>query len=178
MHRVGRDKNSILKTHQCKISPNDTVILIFGEIDVRCHVKKIAQRFGISPTEVIDNLANRYFNAIDECFGKYNLKNMIICEIMPPSIHPKLKYFDEVPEGDVTKLGYPAIGTFDERLEYRRLLNTAMEARCAKRNYKFFKYDHLITNEKGALIPELSDANVHLAQKHHYLIHRELRKIL
>src|SRR5690242_3783812 len=62
MHRVGRDGLWFLREKH--LAPDDWLLTVFGEIDARCHVGRIADERNTSYEEVAFDLVARYIRSI------------------------------------------------------------------------------------------------------------------
>src|SRR5579872_2784969 len=60
MHRIGRDGLSFLDLRMKEIEEGATIVFVYGEIDVRCHIGKQRDLFGRKQDEIIDSLARNY----------------------------------------------------------------------------------------------------------------------
>ena len=62
MFKIGRD-NKIVNHHNNHNSKENIFVLIYGEIDCRCHIGKQV-KLGRTEDEIIDDLVNKYFQTI------------------------------------------------------------------------------------------------------------------
>jgi hypothetical protein len=63
MFRIGRD-NKIINYDPNMIEKNDTVVISYGEVDCRCHVKR-QMNLGREEDAVIRELVDKYFTTIN-----------------------------------------------------------------------------------------------------------------
>jgi len=97
------------------VGPREPVLMVFGEIDCRCHLARLATR-DRSIAQLAAELAQRYAHAGREIAGRRPLA------------------FLRVPPATVMQLSdalFPTVGTFDERSRARVAFNSAL-ARAAR----------------------------------------------
>ena len=70
-YSFGRDKLNRLNITNFNVKENDMVIFCFGEVDCRCHIHKYITNY-ISYTNIIDEIINNYFIAINLNVKQYN----------------------------------------------------------------------------------------------------------
>lgn len=146
---------------QYGVAENDTVLFVFGEIDVRCHIAKQADQQRVGVDAVIESLATRYCDMIVRNRALYKKCTSIVMEVMPPC-------------DQAYNPSYPRCGTIEERVVVTRQLNAKLKAACAERGILFFEIHDLLADANGILIAELSDGNVHVAMTHNYLVKQKL----
>lgn len=145
MYATSQGKTSFIKN----VKPKEYVIWCFGEIDVRCHIKK-QERLGRNVDEVISSLVKDYVDHIIQTQKKYHY-NCFIMSIVPPAY-----------DGSKPNKAYPFEGTDEERKSYTIKLNALLEKACIKNNFKFFNVYDLYKDENGMLNRALSDGHVHI----------------
>jgi hypothetical protein len=164
-HSFGREKLNRLNIKDYDVKENDTCIFSFGEIDCRCHIKKhITQNK--SYKNIIDEIVQNYFNAIEINIKQYNNLNIYVYNVVPV---PQLfnTWNDE---------GYPFIGTDEERKSFVLYFNKKIEENCKIYNFKFFNiYDKYIDKD-GYLNKKYSDDHVHVANNKNKFIRKFLFK--
>ncbi len=139
MFRVGRDG-----WHEPGIEPNDTVIWAFGEIDVRCHVVRIADRDGRTIEDVANALADAYVASVLKATGRH-----VIACVTPPSNM-----------GDCPPL--PMYGTLEQRTQATLLLNARLKWNCEQHGIPWLDFYWKYANPDGSLDMAKSDGIVHL----------------
>lgn len=135
------------------IKDGDSIIFCFGEVDCRCHIYK-----HITDTNtyqnIIDNIINNYFDAIqlNISVSQIKFKNICVYNVVPP-----VEKYNTSENHD-----YPYLGTDEERKNYVLYFNKKIKEYCIKYNYIFFDiYDKYI-DENGFLNKDLSDGHVHI----------------
>lgn len=148
----------------CDIKKNEKVVFCFGEIDVRCHIKK--NSIDDDYMSLIDKLSINYINNILEIKNIHNLNNIYVYNVVPPkkiefdeneAKHPKyLKYDEELFKP------YIMVGSDYERLNYTRYLNSQLKKLTTKNNLGFIDIYNYYADENGFLNLDLSDGWVHI----------------
>ena len=59
MHRIGRDSLSYFNIKDYSVQENVYVVFVFGEIDVRCHIGRIADQKFLKLDDVINVNKNK-----------------------------------------------------------------------------------------------------------------------
>lgn len=162
-HRVGRDGvASVITADPPQLSMY--CVFVFGEIDVRCHLKRIADEQKRNWFDVIADVAMRYTITISAyCTDKK--KTPIICSVLPPS--------DRGHENSL-----PVYGPLEERVISTLIFNTMTEKWCRQLGIKFLDIWHRFALTDGSLNHEFSDGLVHIAEKHYDIVHEEYGQLL
>ena len=156
MFRIGRD-NKIINFNIHEINPNDIIVLVYGEIDCRCHIQRQID-LGRNEDDVIFELVNQYFETIKNNIITKPLQ-VVVVGIIPPT--QKLEY--EIIHGPITH-EFPFLGTDKERARYTQKMNTLLEQMSHQDGYTYFNPYLYYTREDGTLKHELSDKIVHIQQ--------------
>lgn len=164
MYRVGREGLKDLNIKKWGIQEGDVIIYVFGEIDVRCHILKQRDQ-GRSLDDIIDQVVDRYLDALSANKQQYNSLVTIVCSITPPTDQAENKDF-------------PIYGTLSERIQVTRDINKLLNKRCKERGFLFLDSYPYYSSEDGDLREELSDGSVHIAIEHNNPIRRELVRLL
>jgi len=80
MFRIGRD-NRIINYNKNEVYPGDTILLVYGEVDCRCHIERQKQ-LGKNEDIIINELVHKYFQTL-----KNNIPpqiTTIIVAVVPP----------------------------------------------------------------------------------------------
>lgn len=151
-YSFGKEKLDRCDIRNFNIKDGDTVVFCFGEIDCRCHIHKHIKD-NVSYKDIIDNIVNNYFDAIELNVTTSNLRlNICVYNVVPP-----------VKKEDVTEnTTYPYLGTDEERKNYSLYFNEKLKEKCFQKKYIFFDVYNKYTDENGFLRKELSDGNVHI----------------
>jgi hypothetical protein len=158
MHRVGRD-NQIPKFYINEHDENSVLLFTFGEVDCRCHIKK-QLNLNRDLKEVLEKLVKNYLNAVKNAIGKYS--QIIIVGIIPVVRKSDYELNHKISDK------FPFMGTDEERVSYKILLNKLLEEEC--QNYPDFKYIYpykLYENENGTLNYDFSDQFLHISKNTH-----------
>ena len=152
-YSFGIEKLKRIDIRNLNIEDGDSIIFCLGEIDCRCHIHKYINE-SLKYEEIIDNIIENYFEAIELNIDLCNikLKNICIYNIVPP-IEKHNTY--ENPE-------YPYLGSDEERKKYVLYFNKKLKEKCFQKNYIFFDVYDKYTDENGFLNKNLSDSNVHI----------------
>lgn len=161
MFRIGRD-NIIINFNKDEIQENDVIILVYGEVDCRCHVQRQINS-GKDEDDVINELTNKYFQTIKDNIPDKNLK-IIIVGIIPPSE----KYNYESINGPILH-EFPFVGSDEDRVRYTNKVNKNLQEHAINNKYIYFNPYSYYSREDGMLKFELSDLNVHLGDNSHFL---------
>ena len=145
MHRYGRD--GITLDFQPK--PGDTVIVSCGEIDIRMFfMRQLAK--GRSAEEIIDTLVTKY------CASLQSLRQdgvaLWALGAPPPS------RLGSIP----AELGWPCVGSNEDRVRYTRELNAALERECARCGLGYLDQYQYCADAEGLLFPEMTGDGVHI----------------
>jgi hypothetical protein len=140
------------------IKDGDTIIFCLGEIDCRCHIHKNITP-GSSYRDIIDNIIDGYFEAIDinVATSQLKLKNVCVYNVVPPVNK----------NNTIEHPHYPYLGSDDERKQYVLYFNEKVKEKCILKNYIFVDVYDKYTDPDGFLRKDLSDGNVHIGDGVH-----------
>jgi hypothetical protein len=152
-YSFGNEKLNRCDIRNFEMNDSDTIIFSLGEIDCRCHVKKHITDT-ITYQDIIDNIVNNYFDAIDLniTISQIKFKNICVYNIVPPI--QKYNTFED-PQ-------YPYVGTDEERQQYALYFNQKLKEKCIEKGYIFFDIYNKYADENGFLRKDLSDGYVHI----------------
>lgn len=145
MHRIGRDGIASMLTprwgfgrfRKHVLRSYDHVFLSFGEIDSREHIDRIAQRNAMDTGLVIDDLTERYLDAVEAYFGVSGVP-VVVC--VPPV----------TPYANTT-----------EQKDLRDRVNAALAKKCESRGISFLDYRKTAPLEDRCIADGHHDGNVH-----------------
>lgn len=150
------------------IQSDDSVVFCFGEIEVRCHIKKNIVYDNYQP--IITNICNNYISEILEIKKNNNITSAYIYNILPTRrVDSKEPYnitcityqnYDE--EGAKP---FPFIGSDSERKKYTIFFNYELKKLAQKNNLGFIDVYQEYADEDGYLNMNLSDGSVHIGNK-------------
>ena len=154
MHRIGRD-NSIVNFHSQYNGVGNTFVLLYGEVDCRCHIyRQLAE--GRELNAVCKTLVDNYFATMANNITSYD--KIVVCSITP-SI--RRSEYERV-HGVVTH-SFPFMGTDDERVTYTKLMNSLISEKCREMGYIFLDVFGEYSRDDGTLKSELSDGICHIS---------------
>jgi hypothetical protein len=161
MFRIGRDNIIINFNKNNTIYDNDIIVLSYGEVDCRCHIRQQINK-GRNEDDIINELVNNYFTTI---------KNNIIkkCKIIIVAVIPPTKQCDHDLINGPIKHEFPFIGSDEDRVRYTNKVNKKLEELSNKYNFIYFNPYCYYTREDGTLKHELSDKIVHLGDNSYFL---------
>ena len=157
MYRIGRD-NMITNFDPSMHTKNSIIVLHYGEIDCRNHIKKQIDK-GRDEDTIIKELVNCYFETIKN--NVLNYKHIVIIAVMPP--------FERYNYDSLYGSSLPFVGTDEERVRYTEKMNQVLQSKCSEYEYIFFDPFEYYKNEKKCLKIELSDSDVHLGNNAHFI---------
>lgn len=127
---------------------DDTVVWLFGEVDCRCHLRRVADRGGHDVDDVVAILAKRYVRRIALYPGRH-----VVCSVVPAA------------DVDMNR-DYPTYGDIHQRVYVTRKFNEFLACRCLRNGIAFCDYHAAFATPGGWLDASLSDGNVHVATEH------------
>lgn len=153
MFRIGRD-NMIINHNPQEVTEKDTVLLVYGEVDCRCHIQRQIDA-GREEDNVICELIANYFRTIRN--NIHPQAKVVIVSIIPPT---KQNEYESL-HGPITH-EFPFVGTDEARTRYTKKMNLLLEQNAKQNGYYFFSpYAHC-TRHDGTLCFEMSDTCGHL----------------
>lgn len=164
MHRVGRDGADFVLKYVPISEPDDLFVFVFGEIDVRCHIIRIAEKKGRTPEMVVNDLVDRFINSIEEVM-KGRSGRVVICSVVPPSTF----------SGDPN---YPTCGTLRDRVAIQTMLNEKLRSSAGKSKFLYLDFARFYVDRKGGLCIGRSDGAVHIGLDHTKPIRDELARLI
>jgi hypothetical protein len=150
MHRVGRDGVASILPRRFPLRRFDGIVFVFGEIDCRVHVARVAARLAISTDAVVDDLVPRYIASIREFRAGYSGRIAISC-VIPPA---------------AATLPIAAVMTAAEaclqQVQIRRYMNTLLRRAAAEHGLDFVDFYDAFAVDAGEIDPARSDQGVHI----------------
>lgn len=140
MHRIARDG-----MHDSPaFKDGDSLIFCFGEIDVRCHVKKQAVDQGCDPQVVIDKLSEDYMASLVK-FGQSRPElELFVLSVVPPA-----RAFPQE--------NFPFIGSDQERASFTKSLNARLRQLCSSAGIGYIDVHTTYADDQGMLPISLAD---------------------
>jgi len=148
LKRIGHPNETLLLDSVASIqfAPEDSLLLCFGEIDMRCWVDVHVKNRGRQPQPLLQEWIDLYLDKASQLTPK-----PAILGIVPPA--PKLR---------IDRDEFPVAGSDQERAAYTILANHILSQGCAQRNLPFVDIS-VYADPQGMLRYELSDGIVHIA---------------
>ena len=151
LKRVGYLEDDLLPNHAklCRLTPADTLILCFGEIDCRCYVYPQAIRPNIDLRAVLTDWVERYLTRAVTL--DLNGARPVIMAVAPPTTFAR-----------AYNATFPVAGTDEDRVRYTRLMNECLHESCARRSVPLIDATDYYADANGMLQIAKADANVHI----------------
>lgn len=152
-YSFGKDILSRCDIRNFNIKNGDSIVFCFGEIDCRYHIHKHVSETN-SFMNIIDNIVDNYFKAIELNINLLNLslKNICVYNVVPP--------VQKHMTGENEK--YPFLGSDEERKIYTLYFNKKLKEKCNEYKYIYFDVYEKYIDENGYLRKDLSDGHVHI----------------
>lgn len=131
------------------LKKGDAVLVIAGEIDVRCHVEVQTRERGRTLKEVLEDLGDSAARSTEELRAAFPIR-VFFCSIIPPTAG------EENPE-------WPFRGTLAERSEWTARLNEILRSKLAGVGVSILDPYSSFRGEDGTLLAKFRDESVHLA---------------
>lgn len=170
MHRIGRDKHLINCDPQVIDKENDVVIILYGEVDCRCHIGRQVLK-GRDLAEIVNTLVGSYINTIIQ----YGFRHTIVMAVPPPV--PRKDYEDR--NGPITH-HLPMVGNDEERLLYTIKVNEKLKSKCQEHNLHFVDPFDSYKRADGFMDYSKSDGNIHIGNNKEVLkiLHKYILKLI
>ena len=150
MRRVGLLEDTVVPNavRELNLTPTDTLILCFGEPDIRCHVHRHVTDRKIAPDALLQLWTERYFASV--AAFQTNGARIGIMSVTPPCRAAHVA-------GQI----YPSAGTDEERANYTRTLNALLRSGCESVGWLFVDVYSEYVDPSGMMNMELSGDGVH-----------------
>lgn len=149
MHRIGRDGLSYFNIKDYNVQENDDLVFVFGEIDVRCHIGRIADKKSLKLDDVINDLANNYVKTIIKNREQFEKINCMVFNVLPPT-----KFY--------SNFYFPYYGSLEDRVLITNKLNLKLKELCYQFDLKFIDIYDLYTDSECKLNLLLANNDPHL----------------
>jgi hypothetical protein len=136
------------------LASDETLILVFGEIDCRGHIFDQHVKQNKSISELINLTIEHYGNVLKDLKDR-GIKFIVYG--IPPANH----------QGDI---GWDNCTPVEERAKIYREFNTKLRSFCEKRGYKYLDIYSRTVNSEGFIKDEYLYMDVHLNDKIHPII--------
>jgi len=161
MYRIGRDGEQAFRTRH---NQRDVVVWVYGEIDCRCHISRIAQNSRHDEWDIIRPLVECYCEKMQTRMLRDGIIGVLAC-VMPPSDLGHTEYL-------------PVYGPLQQRIDNTQKVNTYMQQQCDQRGIKFLDYYQHFSTPEGSLDHNKSDGLLHIAEHQWPVVAAELEKLL
>lgn len=141
MHRVGRDQHIINCQPDTIDKRHDIIIVVYGEIDCRCHIQRQINK-GRELDEIVQTLVDAYITSILQ----YGFHNVIVVAVPPPVSKNEF----EKRNGPIQH-HLPFVGTDKDRVLYTTKVNHLLEEQCARNGLLFSNPFHSYISENGTM---------------------------
>lgn len=130
----------------------DVLMLVFGEIDCRIHVyrKFKKSKETIAMETIIDQTIDNYFIAIEK-LKKMGI-NVVIYGVPPANYQQNVYSYDYYAEPDV-------------QAKIKNSFNTKLKNKCDQNGLKYLEVFHEFSDNKGFILKEYSQDELHLNDK-------------
>ncbi|MEL6062275.1 MULTISPECIES: hypothetical protein [unclassified Methylobacterium] len=152
MHRAGRDGVQQLLA-SIKPAPGDDYIFVFGEIDVRRHLIRVAGEKGWTYQEAVTDLADRYFAALHAALDALEPRPRVSLLGVVPPFNPPRGAHAQQPHGPLR-----------DRLVVWYLLNEALKLRAGEAGFHFIPIPKIYYARDASLKLRYSDGFAHIAK--------------
>ena len=151
LRRICHLEDDLLPTAvaQLGLTPADVLVLSFGEIDIRCHVKPLMDHRRISLDDLLRGWAEPY--ALRALTLRTQGARVALLSISPPATRERSLNAE-----------LPVAGTDEERALYTRTLNGWLQKLATDCGLCYLDTYSLGVDDHGMLRPDLSDGYVHL----------------
>jgi hypothetical protein len=152
MHRVGRDNAWFMRKIKRRLGRRSVLVFVFGGVDARIHIGRIAEQESQSVESVVNDLVNRYLTAVSTYQGG---RRVLILGVLPP--------------GSTEEIGHrsrPTWSTQEARARIVVLLNRALREGCERRQFRFVDVGAKYADERGFMPLGITVDGIHLRPEH------------
>ena len=145
MYIIGRDQLDAIDFESIETSPDDILIFVFGEIDVRFHIVKQRDIKKRDLNEIIKTLVIRYIESILLYRTKLK-KPCIIYSVTPQAVTEPLV----------------SVGSLEDRVQITNLLNAELKSQCIQFHIPYLDVYDDYKDDKGVLRYNVTTDNNHI----------------
>ena len=158
MHRIGRDGFDL---SMFRLNKEDTVFLVFGEVDARGHVQKQVDK-GKDRNKIIHSLVYSYLEAV-----------------IKSGINPIIRFITPPSNFLCSDKSFPQVGTLEQRVGITREFNRTLKEACEIKNVSFIDVHPSLINKEGTLVKGYDRGDgVHLSYSAFPLVQKQLLQYL
>ena len=151
MHRAGRAGMLHTYARDYRVRDGDTVVWVFGEVDVRCHIVRQQEFVGRELGEVVDTLVTKFVANMIALQRDYPHLTQVVFAPIPP-----------LDNSNYTSEAFPIHGSIDQRIACRALLVAQLESACRQHHLLFLDIGPQFATARGDLDWDRSDQFCHL----------------
>ena len=166
MHRIGRDGADFL-FDGATVRAGDILIFVFGEIDVRTHIGRIADTTGRLRQELLTELVDSFLASISRAAVGFGDVRVMLTSVVPPS-----------PSHLADTKAFPVWGTLEDRVGLTIALNRMLADGALKLGYDFLDFHADYADQAGVMMVGLSDGGVHIAPGYTEPIFQKLQRLV
>lgn len=138
------------KVKEMSLTPEDILLFVFGEIDIRCYVKLYLDNHKNSTLEsLLQKWTGDYANHIS--LMPTNGAQIGIMSVVPPATFSSAESTD-----------WPVSGSDEERVIYTKKINELLKAECQRRNWIYLDVYSKYADKKGMLPLDSIYMSVHI----------------
>jgi hypothetical protein len=152
MHRAGRDGVLAEFARDYRVRDGDTVVWVFGEIDVRCHIVRQHEFLGRDPDEIVTTLVRNFVGRMVELRASYPRLSHVVFAPIPPLDNP-----------DYQSDRFPVHGSIAQRIAARQALVSQLRETCRPVGIPILDIASQFATVRGDLEWDKSDSFCHLA---------------
>jgi hypothetical protein len=148
MHRVGRDRAWFMNEVAWRVGSRAMLMFVFGGVDARVHIGRVAELKGWSVAQVVDDVVERYLTAI-ESFRRG--REVVVLGILPPGSNE-----------EIGRRPRPTWGTQEARAEIITFLNRTLKDGCERRKFRFVDVGAPYADGRGFMPSGVTQDGIHL----------------
>jgi hypothetical protein len=145
MYRMGREGVPFVQQLQRRLGRRSVLMFVFGNVDARLHIGRVAEATGRPLIEVVHELVDSFLGAID---AERHCRRVLVVGVLPPA------------ENEAIERG--CWGTQDQRIVIARSLNARLAQRCADFGFGFVDHYDQYCDERGRQRPGQTFDGLHL----------------
>jgi hypothetical protein len=163
MHRVARDGAWFLRRLRRRMGQRSTLVFVFGGVDARRHIGRIAEESG----QPIDMVAQRLVAGyLDSLAAERQGRRVIVVGVLPPASEESIH------------AAFGSWGTQQQRATVSLALNMALADGCAARGFGFVDQSRDYADARGYLHAGLTYDGVHLTEEARRIAVENVRFVL
>lgn len=166
IHGIGTHGLQRLAIQQYGVSENDTVVFVFGEIDVRCHLIKQHEMRRKDIRTLLHTLVGNYCKTIAAHRSLYKNLTCVVCSVVPPT------------DNGLDNEKFPRYGSLRQRIMVTQQLNALLQEYCMYNGFLFLDIYAELATTCGDFDITKKDGVVHVNPRCNEFIKRKLFTLL